>query len=541
VVKEHRLGIDGLPAVAGKLAAGRIYVVTHEQHLGLELICKTIGDAETSARAEWFSEAASAYLDAPSALRLRVDQAVGVGKLRIFQIKEVAHKNICRDMLEEVKFLNAARGTLIVVEGVDLFVNRDDVDAWGKEVVAWKRWAERAQCTVLWLCPQRTGQASCEAEIMRQAHHFSGLSLLRKVNEAARWDVYYWFAHEGLIVDKSYLLSADGQGGWRVDARKTWTADTNIEYASDEDEIFMMRAALPSVRSAPSGWHIFETAEEMQMALTSASSPTVVFNYRSDSPLETIVRWVFDLRRAVGPHIKIAVKEAGRPLRHSHEQLLLNVGANLIIPSDTGMARLLSLLKSLQGYVYSRTLPASIDDIMGSVMDVSKMGYLAPEKFVAEVSHMLVRSQSLQVHSALVRLFLLPGLSVLDTLRCCTIKRPGDLCTADNESLFVFLFACEDQAIGATLDRLFRLPISVLFATQERYLSNEDVAVALADFAQRDSVSRYTNFAGELTVPASIAMPSTHQGVASNTSAPITIRPAFRAKPHALKLRSVEV
>jgi cellulose biosynthesis protein BcsE len=257
--------------------------------------------------------------------------------------------------------------------------------------------------------------------------------------------------------------------------------------------------------------------------------------------LESIVRSVFDLRNSIGAYVKIAVKESGGQLRHSHEQLLLSMGANLTIPSETGLARMLSLLKSMQGQVYSHVLPHSFDEAMASVMDVTQMGYLTQANFIAAVSDLVERTQSLQVHNALVRLSLTPGLGVLETLRCCVMKRPGDLYTANTENVFVFLFACEEQDVGTTLDRLFRLPISVLFSTESRFLSAADIVNALEDFKlQSTGVVVSEDYTVALKNNAFLE-PELPNNPVPTASVQTEIRPAFKAVPHALKLRHVTV
>lgn len=534
MVREHLIGINKLPDVAGKLATGRLYAVMHDAGLGLEVICKTLVTACASGRVEWVAETPSAYLNLPAELAGEVAECLHRGDLRIFLAKAGERRGMCRRMLKELDFLGVAQDSLILVEGVDHFLEQDTAEMWAEDVTAWQQWSERTGCAVLWIYPRRVGQSGHEADFLRMAHRFSGIARLRKSGNEVRWDVYYWFASEGVMADKSFRLGADGNGGWRVDERDTLRTDA-AEPAVDEDDVFITRVALPGGRSAPTGWRVFETVDQMNVALSSAHAPTVVFHYNAGSSLETLARSIFELRRLIGPYLKIAVKEVGGRLRHSQEQLLLNMGANLTIPSDTGFARIQILLRSIQGQVYSRTLPPSFEEAMASIMAVAQMGYLAPPDFIETVVDVMERAQPLEVHSALVRLSMTPGLGVLETLRCCTMKRPGDLCTADGESVYVFLFACEEQDIGATLDRLFRLPVSVLFTTESRFLSAEDIADALAEFNQRAAETRYEDFTSALAnYSCADAQPADGAAIQAQ------IRRPFTAVPHALTLRAAQ-
>lgn len=528
-MREHLLGIRKLPSVAGKLAGGRVYLVMHDDGQALEVACQTVVAACARGRAEWVAEVPSAYLGAPAELAQEVAECLRRGDLRIFEVQSDERRGVCRRMLQELGGLGVAQGSLILVEGADRFV--EQAEAWEAAAAAWQQWAERTGCTVLWLCPRRGGQADHEAELLRMVHRFSGLARLRASGEEARWDVYYWFADEGPMVDKSFRLDTDGNGNWWVDQRDSLRSQA-AERAVDEDDVFVMRAALPGGRSMPAGWRVFETVEQMNVALSSAHAPTVVFHYHVGSSLETIARSVFELRRLIGPYVKIVVKEAGGRLRHSHEQLLLNMGANLTIPGETGFARMTSLLKTIQGQAYSRVLPSGFEEAMASVVAVARTGYLAPADFTGAVADVMERSRPLQVHNALVRLSLTPGLGILETLRLCTMKRPGDLCTADDESVYVFLFACEEQDTGSTLDRLFRLPVSVLFSGESRFLSADDIAGALAEFGPRAAEAGYADHTAALAEKSGAEFQP-----AAAAALKATVRPPFTAVPQPLKLR----
>jgi cellulose biosynthesis protein BcsE len=511
-----------------------VYVVLHDDGQALEMTCQTLVAACAQGRAEWVPEIPSAYLGMPAELGQDIAECMGRGDLRIFEAKaEGERSGLCRRMLQELDYLGAAQSSLILVEGVDRFV--EQAENWESEAAAWQQWAERKGCAVLWLCPRRAGQAAHESELLRMAHRFSGLARLRASGDEVRWDVYYWFADDGMVVDKSFRLDTDGDGNWWVDQRDSLRSEA-AERAVDEDDVFIMRAALPGGRTTPAGWRVFETVEQMNVALSSAHAPTVVFHYDVGSPLEAIARSVFELRSLIGPYVKIAVKETGGRLRHSHEQLLLNMGANLTIPSETGIARMTSLLKTIQGQAYSRILPPDFEEAMASVVAVARTGYLAPAGFTAAVSEVMERGRSLGVHNALVRLALTPGLGVIETLRCCTMKRPGDLCTADDESVYVFLFACEEQNIGATLDRLFRLPVSVLFSGESRFLSADDIDDALAEFGLRIKGADYADYTAALAEKSGAeALPAASVPLKAPT------RPPFTAVPQPLKLRTAPV
>lgn len=534
-MRDHLIGIKKLPPVAASLTTGRVYVVMHDAGSGLEVVCKTLVAACVSGHAGWIAESPAAYLGVPLELSREVAECLSEGELRIFQAQAGERRGMCRAMLEELDFIGVAPGSLIVVEGVDRFIEQAGADSRAEDVAAWQQWAERNDCAVLWMCPRRAGKSDHESDLLRMAHRFSGLARLRGSGDELHWHIYYWFTNEGLIVDKHYRLDMDGNGNLCVGECGMQPAGA-AESAADENDVFIMRDALPDGQSAPNGWRVFDTLKQMSVALSSARAPTVVFHCNADSPLEALARSIFELRHTIGPRAKIVVKEGGR-LRHSHEQLLLSVGANLTIPRETGFARMQRLLKLIHGQVYSHTLPSVFEEAIASVVSVARTGYMAPAEFPGAVTEAMEQTRLLQLHNALIRLSMTPGMGTLETLRCCTIKRPGDMYTAIGESVYVFLFACEEKDISATLDRLFRLPISVLFSVESRYLDSKDIAGVLAELDLRCTETPCEDFTTALAGYAPAEPPPTGD---PRTAAAIQPPPrrAFTAVPHALPLRA---
>lgn len=110
---------------------------------------------------------------------------------------------------------------------------------------------------------------------------------------------------------------------------------------------------------------------------------------------------------------------------------------------------------------------------------------------------------ALAVQSILVRLPLAPGITALDALRACDIKRKGDICTAIPESIYVFLFACREGDVDLALDHIFTLPIDVLFEGQLRFPIPTTIEHGLNDLAHFLNTSAVPDYADELNVPAS--------------------------------------
>ena len=522
---EYFIGINALPNAASKMCAERMYAVVHNDTAPVsEWLCRILIDASSDRPAIWISEGSpERVLNSSSAVAQTIRTSLVKGDIRIFETGSVEAVNPGRAMREELDFLGNNKGSLLVIEGADRFVGSPNSEVW--DVIAWQRWVERSGCALLWLFPKRVGRTDPELDIVRVAQRFSGYARLRKSDNEVRWDVFHWFGEEGLIADKSYRLTVQQDQPWKVETIETRT-DTGLDQAADEDEVLITRTALGAGKPANTNWRVFETPDKMYAALSTTTAATTILHYSSDTSLEQFARAIFEIRRATGPRTKIAVREIGGRLRHSHEQLLLNLGANLIVPAEISFSRMVKLIDTIQGQVYSRPLQADYEATIASVMPAAKMGYLSPDNFISSVTEAMERARALSIQNALIRFPLTVGLGVAETLRCCSMKRPGDLCTADSKSVYVFLFACEEADIELTLDRLFRLPVSVLFAGELRYLKSADIAGAIAELSDLANSTHLPDLTAELS--------SVHGGVPD-----VSDHPASRVKPGQQAVRVV--
>lgn len=521
------------------MIGGQMYAVVHsDTTLGSELACETLGAACTYSRGVWVVENnPKEVFDSASAVAKQMLQAVERGVIQIFETTGAKLSLLSHILLEELNFLEISKGSLIVIEGADRLLDPDQTETWNAELGAWQRWAESLECVLLWLYPKRAGRTDPERDIFRIMHRFSGYARLSKSDKEMRWDIFHWFGTEGMVTNKSFRLSRQKDGPWQSESLDI-LPEAMSEAAVDENDVFITYAALAGAYPVPDGWRVMEALDQMISALGNATAATAIIHYNSHTPLDVIARTVFGLRRSNGARIKIAVRETSVRLRHSHKQLLLNVGANLVISSDTSFSTMLSLIETIQGHVYSHSLQDDYESTIANVMPVAQMGYLPPNDFVTTVSEAMDRTRAMSIHNSLIRFPLTPGLGALETLRCCVMKRPGDLCTADDSSVYVFLFACEEQDIGQTLDRLFRIPVSVLFAVEWRYLTSNDIAEAITDLNQRGTESNLPDFTADLAASSNEDSTKTNNPFASSKNARSAVRTVVPAVRRPLILRT---
>lgn len=337
----------------------------------------------------------------------------------------------------------------------------------------------------------------------------------------------HWFGPSGLLAKASYPLRLDA--AHRLAASANDAAPAAVpEPAGDERLVLAQRSAFLPGETPAAGWRLAGGHDSLPAQFGSAAAATVVLAFTPGADPVALARCVFALRRQCGVRLKIVVREVNARLRHSQESLIARVGANLIVPAEIGYARFLSLTAMVQGQVFPHALPATFEQALREATPDDEQGYLAPPAFLRGAAGMLERSRALQVENTLLRLPLAYGLRPLDALRYCRIKRAGDLATADDRSVYLFLYACREADIGRTLERLFSLPVGELFSAEDRFLSPHTIGHALADLEERHRLHAYPDLSARLTAEpaAEHAAPATITAADAPNGPPVLRYPA---------------
>lgn len=484
MVAGHSFAIKNLDHAAASLFCGRVYVVVYDEAAPiLAVVWPMLLAAGETGPALWLTERdPERELASPMAQAGEVRRALDTGRIKSFQWGGAPAPGL-RRVLEELDYFGAAKGGLVVIDGAEwLFAGAGPGETDSIIAACW-RWAEQNACALLLLCTRRAGRAD-PADALRQAtQRLGGFARFRRSDDRLWWDVFHWFGAERTVAGRSFRLSERADGGMAVEEDDAPQAAP--EPAVDEDAVFITRAALPGKQLPPTAWNITEDFDALGMAVATATAATIILHYDQATLLDTLTRALFGLRQLCGTRIKIVVREINVRMRYSQEQLLMRLGANLVVPAEVSFSRFSSLVAMIQGQIFSRPLDANYEATVSGVVAVPERGYLAPANFIEVVAMAMERVHLLDIQNVLIRLPLTPSLTPFDALRYCSMKRPGDLCTADGESVYIFLFACRESDIEFTLDRLFRLPVPELFEGEVRYLSPETIRQAMEELSAR--------------------------------------------------------
>ncbi|MDN0084374.1 cellulose biosynthesis protein BcsE [Crenobacter sp. SG2305] len=484
------LGISGLDPAAGSLTHGAVYLVASEapplarallfgnlpKGSDRPLLCVSSADPALLPDTACLDER---LRDRSAALLTPLPRKRGRAEPLERQLVELAHY---RARLQPV-----GGPMLLVLDEAETHLPLEHGSTAQRSLAQCRRWAAETGHTLLLVFSAQRLDLPQLALLSQLGIECAGLAFGQQSWQGHyTWQVEHWQGDGALTIPTPFPLTLDNDGRLQVDTTPDGV-NASPRAASDRQRVLATRSSLPESAAPSQNWQLFDTRAELLEAAETAVAATVLFDAADSADLpETISR----LRQRCGKQLKILLREIGNSrLRHSDEQLLLNLGANAILPAELSLTSVLSLVGSLQQAVYQGRLGGETDTLEAASRPESDRGYLPPARFAKAVSATVERSRLIGIQNVLLILHPAPGASPLDMLRLCRFKRAGDLCTADREHVYLFLFACRDADVDTALRHLFRLPVSELFADEVRSPDLDSIRLALEQFREQEGFS----------------------------------------------------
>ncbi|MBY0454901.1 MAG: cellulose biosynthesis protein BcsE [Burkholderiaceae bacterium] len=334
-----------------------------------------------------------------------------------------------------------------------------------------------------------------------------------------------WDGAQGAIFDERYGL-APKDNGMRLGYNGSLTkgAVPELAQAPDQFDVIATRAVVAGKKGVPSNWRIVETDNDLAAATKNSIAATVLIDAGWTEDFEVKARVVHQLRLGHPRTLRILLRETQGKLRTHCEQALLRLGANAVLYKEMGFSRLLQFLQDSGRQAYTGEVHANYEQALGGFMPLVERGYKSPRKFCELVRSMLERTSGTGVGHCLVRLQVLPRVPHLDALRANRVSRDGDLMTADQDALYVFLFACREPDLEDALSRLFTLPLSQLFSDQSSDCTEAGMDVILSglEAAARKGLPDHSLFlqsAATVTAPNTVPVAASVAVVSATASA----------------------
>lgn len=481
------LAIDGLPSVLSTLAAGQVYVVyanrspardaffwrTAAKALRSPVTVLSMRDPETIASA---LRDQGVNIDAPGAFHPRAN---------ICALDAVPGRDNGELLMEALEALSdqcAMRGSQFLIEGVAACFAWQDEKRLMQQGERLARWcAEHRHGALLVMSPPLVAEGVLPPALADFQTLFGGMAQLLQREGEYRWEVAYWRDNRNnLAASESIPLrfsSGDHHLVAVVDAEDTDVVGAGL-LAPDETVVLVTRDARVNERSAPRKWQVFADNAAVVAAADKAIAATIVLQHAHDESLPELAKQVNTLRRQCGQALKIVVREENITVRF--ELLLLNLGANLVIPTSLPIAQVEVMVNGVQGQRFSRPVPSDYRAVLAAVMRDSETGYVPAHRFIELARAAVERSRTIRLPNVAMRLLLQPDVAGIDALQVCEMRRAGDLCTASGDSVYIFLFACHVDHATKASQKIFKRPLGELFQGELR-CGDRDSILAMLD------------------------------------------------------------
>ncbi|MFI4939480.1 MAG: cellulose biosynthesis protein BcsE [Burkholderiales bacterium] len=527
VKNQWQLRIDGLEAGIS-LRGGNLYAIFEEDgRLASSLIWGTLIDACNQGGSACFismSNVAKAMEESGLAQDARtaiIDKKLAV--LEMHPSFEHFHgKARVARVIDEMRYWGAAGKRLLVIDGAKRLFRQIDADL----LRTWRDWAESQCIAVVLVVRQDPIDNGAIAGLLPDSHYLAGLARLKSRYGVGSWEIFHWFEGSGVVAGKTFPIRRNDSARLEVQTTETMAADAVAAAApaADEAQVWAMRSAFLPQEIVNASWQIIDRMDDLPANASGSVAATMVIAFTQKTDFRQLARCVFDLRKRCGGRLKIVIREMDSRLRYSQETLAVRLGANLVACAEISYSRLLNLIMMLQGQVFPFSLPDTYEQALAEAHPDQEQGYLTPTEFCRAASATLEHSHILGVQNVLLRLPLAYGLLPLDALRYCNIKRPGDLCSSDEKSVYLFLFACREADVDAALDRLFGLPVSDLFSEVALFLSEYGIREALTDLDLRNSDAPFPDLTAALANDATVKPEPAAAKATPKPSGPVEIR-----------------
>ncbi len=387
--------------------------------------------------------------------------------------------------LGAIKRYGLKTGSLYLVEGADNWLSWHSSTALAREAEYLAHWCKARRCVmVLFLSYYRQGgdplgrsidgqdpfrrDSTGGADLHGFHSAFTGVAYLSQSLGEMVWNAKFWRVYDAMVTAQSQALRYTPEGTLAI-ALSTREVGSSMLLTRDERRVLATQASVAGEAWVPPEWEIVSDNGAMEAACRQVRGATVLLDYSMADDLDGLCRTVHGLRSHCGRAIKIVVRERKLSMRNQNELLVLSLGANMVASRNLSMAQLQILIESAQGQLSTRSIINDYHTALSAAQNESARGYLNIVAFCDQVERVIERRQVLHLPHVLLRLRLYPEVSHLEVLRACALLRSGDICSADTDFLYLFLFGCSISDADMVLEKVFDSKLSCYFGSIERY------------------------------------------------------------------------
>ncbi len=481
-----RLGIRHLPDACDRLMAGRMYVVICELFDHTRAVIQHVSSSDRKIVVICHNSPQKLLLG-EDPLQRQFAQRVNDNSVALYQLQSAPSKRVSKASLSKVKtFINELcyyvkdKNALLILENGSQMLGVEDGANIGKYIDLWQAYMAKQNNTVLFLMSGIGSNPITLNNIRLVQDRLAGMSNLISSDGTAKLAIQHWYSSGGICADQQFNLVKD-ENGFLQAQQSEITLDNQTQTkapAVDIESVWTLGIVVKG-EDCPQAWSISKNLAQLDEVSISAVSGTIILPYLQTTKIEILARHVFALRKSRGNRVKIIIRELSARMRHSEEKMIRFLGASMVAPIEVGFSRLLGIIDSITDLEFDGELSDSFEQAFVLANPERKLGYLSPREFVDHVNDMIIQTRSFGIKFAFVKLNVYRAMNVRDVLKICQIRRPGDICTADKKSVYLFLFGCRESDIAKALSFVFNMPVGQLFDSEERNTTIDETLLAL--------------------------------------------------------------
>lgn len=396
--------------------------------------------------------------------------------------------------IEELSYYSGFRGAHLIIHFSEDLANHFEAKLVKKLLHKTQFIAERYNISLIFLFTGKTAQQKAPT-FLAHSKLIDGVAHLNShlMNHNLYFD--FWRSEKGVVSQVSYQLFFEQP----VSAELNVQNEANAEPVYQNlEQVFISKELLPSETKLPPHYLICDDNQSVAEHARENKAATVVLCASHDVKKTELAALCYELRDVCGPWLKIVIKNKDGVLRHHDECVFLTLGVNLILHTTTDISRLMSQVQALQGVKFVRTLPKDYKAVLAHAKGVEAKGYLTPNSFVDAVKLQREASLSTGISGVLVILDLIKGVEPIDALRLFSVKRNGDIFTANQSQVLLYLHACRENDVDNAIERLFRLAISEFFVAHSIYSQDLYIEQVCRELKHADDNKELEDFSVQL-------------------------------------------
>ncbi|BAJ00103.1 cellulose biosynthesis protein BcsE [Shewanella violacea] len=391
------------------------------------------------------------------------------------------NKSTVMDIINDLSSLNIKPKSTLVIFSPDRLLVSYNSESWDAFLNAIKCYASKRQLVIKLLIYGSLATSVIKPMLLTNNTKLSGMASLQKADgETYHYHVDFWSNAHGVKSDANFILGLNASGQFYVKQEYDDLMQVMTRDSADSDCIYISRTVLDENIQLPANVIVADSNHALIEQLDRPSASTVIFSCASQEEIKNLALACYQLRKSAGSRLKILIREVNQCLRYLDEQFLLRAGVNLILPFTVSYPRCISQMEALQGQVFTRVIPNTLEGLLKYNQIYEYKGYITNTIFVDYCSSLMQSFEQTRIRFAVIKLTILPGMQAEECLRLCHIRRDGDLVTVCRTAIYVLFSAVRISDVDVALNNIFEYPVRDLFRTVDVLNNLHDIEQELS-------------------------------------------------------------